>query len=373
MIMNTMKMKRRIRKRTMRDAVAVANGRGWRAVVTVLAIALLSLTGPPAFARERVHVVGSSTIYPFATVVAEYLGRSPRYEVPLVESTGSGGGLKLFCAGVGLNTPDVTNASRRIKSSEFALCQKNGVKEILEVKIGYDGIVLARSRAAKRFELGVRDIYLALAKDVPSPKGGEKFVPNPYRRWKDVKPGLPDIPIRVLGPPPTSGTRDAFVELAMEGGCKQFAFISALKKKDRSAYKARCHAIREDGAWIEAGENDNLIVQKLIADANAVGIFGYSFLQSNKTQLQGAIVDGYSPTLKHIAAADYPIARSLYFYVKLAHLENISGIDAYVEQFVSPRAVGPGGYLVERGLIPLPDAEQKAVRRAVEKKSLLSM
>jgi phosphate transport system substrate-binding protein len=212
-------------------------------------------------ARDYISIVGSSTVYPFATVVAEQYGRSTSFKTPKIESTGSGGGLKLFCAGVGVEHPDITNASRRIKQSEYDRCAANGVKGIIEVKIGYDGIVLANSKKTAPLKLTRKDIFLALAKDVPDPKGGEKLVPNPYKTWKDVNPALPAKSIEVLGPPPTSGTRDAFVELAMEGGAKKFDWIKAMKKKDKKMYKAVCHTVREDGAYVEAGENDNLTLK----------------------------------------------------------------------------------------------------------------
>lgn len=342
----------------------------WAGVLLVFA---MPVSSGVVLARDQVHIVGSSTIYPFATVVAEYLGRSSAHLTPLVESTGSGGGLKLFCGGLGVKTPDIANASRRIKKSEFELCQKNGVKDIIEVSIGFDGIVLASSRKASQFRLSVRDIFLALAKDIPDPKNNQSFIPNPYKNWKALNPALPNHPIRVLGPPPTSGTRDAFAELAMEAGCKSFASIRALKKADKSAYKARCHAVREDGAWVEAGENDNLIVQKLIRDKRALGVFGYSFLQANQEQLHGSIVSGYAPDFKHIVTGDYPVARTLYFYVKVAHMNNIRSIGAYMRQFISARAMGEDGYLVERGLIPLPLAQQQEVRNIVAKGITLSL
>ena len=257
-------------------------------------------------ARDYISIVGSSTVYPFATVVAEQFGKTTRYKTPKIESTGSGGGLKLFCAGVGVEHPDITNASRRIKQSEIDKCRSNGVREIVEVKVGYDGIVLANSKKARTMKLTRKDIFLALAKEVPDPKGGERLVRNPYRTWKDVNSSLPNIRIEVLGPPPTSGTRDAFVELAMEGGAKKFGWIKGMKKKDKKKYKAIAHTIREDGAYIEAGENDNLIVQKLAANPNALGIFGFSFLDQNTDKIQGSFVDGVQPTFEAIASGAPP-------------------------------------------------------------------
>ena len=308
--------------------------------------------------RDYIFIVGSSTVYPFSTVVAEQFGRSTEFKTPKVESTGSGGGLKLFCSGVGVEHPDVANASRRIKQSEVDNCAKNGIDDIVEVKIGYDGIVVANSRKADAMKLSRKDIYLALAKDVPNPDGTETFIPNPYKTWKDVNSELPAAKIEVLGPPPTSGTRDAFVELAMEGGCKQFSWVKAMKKADKSAYKARCHGIREDGAYVEAGENDNLIVQKLEANPKALGIFGFSFLDQNQDKVQGSIVDGTEPTFEAIAEGDYPVSRPLYFYVKKAHVDVIPGMRAFLTEFTSEKAWGPEGYLADKGMIPMPDYER---------------
>lgn len=309
-------------------------------------------------ARDYVSIVGSSTVYPFATVVAEQFGKTSRFKTPTIESTGSGGGLKLFCAGIGVNHPDITNSSRRIKQSEVDRCEENGVDEIIEVKVGYDGIVLANSKANDVMEVSRRDIFLALAREVPNPAGGEGLVPNPYQTWKDVNDALPDRKIVVLGPPPTSGTRDAFAELALEGGCKTFDFIKAMKKTDGKAYKSVCHSIREDGAYVEAGENDNLIVQKLVADPEAFGVFGFSFLDQNLDKLQGSMVDGVAPEFEAIADGDYPVSRPLYFYVKKAHLGQIPGIEGYLAEFTSDNAWGEDGYLTDKGLIPMPEEER---------------
>ena len=322
--------------------------------------------------RDYISIVGSSTVYPFATVVAEKFGKTTSYKTPKIESTGSGGGLKLFCAGVGVEHPDITNASRRIKQSEFESCAKNGVTEIIEVKIGYDGIVLANSKKATPLKLTRKDIFLALAKDVPDPNGGEKLIPNPYKTWKDVNPSLPDKAIKVLGPPPTSGTRDAFVELAMEGGAKKFAWIKAMSKSNKKKYKATAHTIREDGAYVEAGENDNLIVQKLDANPDAVGIFGFSFLDQNMDKIQGSHVDGVEPTFDAIAEGKYPVSRPLFFYVKKAHMDVIPGIKEYLEEFSSEKAWGEDGYLSEKGMIPMPDAERQQYRSAIETLQVLT-
>lgn len=310
--------------------------------------------------RDRITIVGSSTVYPFSTTVAENFGRTSSFKTPIVESTGSGGGLKLFCAGAGENHPDITNASRRIKQSEVDLCAQNGITEIVEVKVGYDGIVLANSRKAAQSQFTLQDVFMALAKDVPDGNGG--FKPNPYTRWNEINASLPNKRIEVLGPPPTSGTRDAFVELAMEGGCARFEALKALKASDGDAYKARCHSIREDAAFVEAGENDNLIVQKLNANPDAYGIFGYSFLDQNSDSVQGSLIDGKAPSFENIASSDYPVARSLYYYVKKAHVGVVPGITEYLTEFTSEKASGPDGYLADKGLIPMPDAERAAVK-----------
>ena len=259
-----------------------------------------------------------------------------------------------------------------MKSSECQACAENGVTDIVEVKIGYDGIVLANSRSAKAMALTRKEIFLALAKNVPDPQGGEKLVPNPYNTWKEINPDFPDTKIEVLGPPPTSGTRDAFVELAMEGGGSAFDWINALKKKDEKQYVTICHTLREDGAYIEAGENDNLIVQKLVANPDAIGIFGFSFLDQNMDRLQGASVDGMEPTFEAIADGSYPISRPLFFYVKKAHVDSIPGMRAYLDTFTSEQAWGDDGYLSDKGLIPMPTEERKAYRKVVQSLSTLS-
>ena len=322
--------------------------------------------------RDYVYVVGSSTVYPFATVVAERFGRGSEFKTPKVESTGSGGGLKLFCDGVGVDFPDVANSSRAIKQSEVDTCAVKGVTEIVEVKIGYDGIVIANALGAESVNLSRTDIFMALAKEVPGSVEGE-LVENPYKTWADVNPALPAARIEVLGPPPTSGTRDAFVELAMEGGCKSVSWIAALKKTDKNRYKAICHTIREDGAFVEAGENDNLIVQKLEANPNAFGIFGFSFLDQNLEKVKGAKVDGVAPTFDAIADGDYPVSRPLYFYAKKAHVDVIPGLRGYLREFTSERAWGEEGYLSDRGLIPMPDDERGQVAAAVRDLTPLSM
>ena len=326
-------------------------------------LALIASTTLCAFAAnaqdsEEVRVVGSSTVYPFSTVVAERFGRTTKFKTPIVESTGTGGGFKLLCAGVDNGTVDISNASRAIKSSEVELCAKNGVNKIIEVKIGYDGIVMANARNAKPFSLSTRDIFLALAKDVPN--GNGQLVENTAQTWADVNPSLPNTKIEVLGPPPTSGTRDAFVELAMEGGCKSFDWIKALKKSDGTAYKNICHTMREDGAFIEAGENDNLIVQKLVSNDNALGIFGFSFLDQNSDKVKAAKINGVDVSFDAIADGSYPVSRPLFFYVKGEHLDSVSSLRPFVREFISDAAMGEDGYLADRGLIPMGRTERKA-------------
>ena len=336
------------------------------AILTIVIVFTMSIG--MAIARDTIDIKGSSTVYPFATVVAEKFGKMGKFKTPKIESTGSGGGLKIFCQGVGVETPDITNASRRIKKSECEKCAKNGVKDIMEVQIGYDGIVVANSKKAKPMKCTRKDLFLALAKNVPDPKNPEsgKTVPNPYKKWSDIRKELPNVKIEVLGPPPTSGTRDAFVELAMEKGAKKaFKWIAALKKKDKKAYKILCHTVREDGAWIDAGENDNVIVQKLEVNQKAFGVFGFSFLDQNIDKIQGALVDGAKPTFENISSGEYPLSRPLFFYVKLSHVGKVPGIKEYIAEFTSEKAWGPEGYLAEKGMIPMSEKERKTVKATI--------
>jgi phosphate transport system substrate-binding protein len=345
-----------------------------RKLLALAAVGALAFSSSAAAqsGRDYVYVVGSSTVYPFATVVAERFGRGTEFKTPKIESTGSGGGLKLFCDGVGVDYPDITNSSRAIKASEVETCATNGVTEIIEVKIGYDGIVFANSIGSPTMELTREQIFLALAKQVPGDKEGE-LIENPYDTWSEIDTSLPPAKIEVLGPPPTSGTRDAFVELAMEGGCKATPWIAALKKSDSSKYKTICHTVREDGAFVEAGENDNLIVQKLQANPAAFGIFGFSFLDQNMEKVKGALIDGVAPTFDAIADGDYPVSRPLYFYAKKAHVNVIPGLRGFLREFTSERAWGEEGYLSDRGLIPMPDEERRAVATAVRDLTPLSI
>ena len=327
-------------------------------IFATAAIAVVAYAGA-AEARDQIRIVGSSTVYPFSTTVAEQFGKTSSFKTPVVESTGSGGGLKLFCAGIGVEHPDMTNASRAIKKSEVERCRKNGVTDITEVKVGYDGIVLANARSAEPMAITRKQLFLALAKDVPAPDGSNKVVPNPYMKWSDIDASLPDYKIEVLGPPPTSGTRDAFAELALEGGCKKFDFIKAMKKSDKNAYKAICHGVREDGGWVEAGENDILIIRKLEENPQAFGVFGFSFLDQNTDKVQGSTVEGMGPTFENISSGDYPVSRSLFFYVKNAHAGTIPGMKEYIAEFTSNKAWGDEGYLTDKGLIPMPAAERE--------------
>ncbi len=325
--------------------------------IALAALATVAIVGV-AEARDQIRIVGSSTVYPFATTVAETFGKTSGFKTPVIESTGSGGGFKLFCAGVGTEHPDITNASRAIKKSEVETCAKNGVKEIIEVKIGYDGIVVANSKAAPVMKVTREQLFLALAKEVPM---DGKLVANPYQKWSDLAKDLPSSKIEVLGPPPTSGTRDAFAELVMEDGCKHIEAAKALKLSGKA-----CHAIREDGAYVEAGENDVLIVRKLEANKDAFGVFGYSFLDQNGDKIQGSVIEDVAPTFEAIADGSYPVSRPLFFYVKKAHVGTIPGIKEYLAEFTAEKAWGTDGYLADKGLIPMPDAERAKYGKEVE-------
>jgi len=315
-------------------------------------VCAMSTSAQAQSARDSITIVGSSTVYPFTTTVAEQFGRGGKFKTPKVESTGTGGGIKLFCNGVGPQFPDVANASRRIRAAELATCAKNGVKDVVEIKVGYDGIVIAENKTGAALNVTRKDIYLALAKNVPDPANPNSLIPNPYTTWKDVNPKLPATKIEVLGPPPTSGTRDSFVELYLEAGCRTYAWLDGLRTQDEPRFKRACDTVREDGAYVEAGENDNLIVQKLTANKDAVGIFGYSFLEENLDKLKGAVVDGVSPTYESVASGKYPASRPLFIYVKKAHVGVIPGISEFIAEYTSEKALGEEGYLADKGLIP---------------------
>ena len=311
-------------------------------------------------ARE-IRIVGSSTVYPFTTIVGETFAAEGN-TAPVIESTGTGGGMKLFCAGVGDSHPDFTNASRAIKSSEVEKCKANGITP-LEMMVGYDGIVFANSKASGVLEITPRELFQALAKDVPQDNG--KLVPNPFTHWNQINPKFPNVKIEVLGPPPSSGTRDAWSELVMEKGCKTYDWVKAMKKKDKKAYKGICHGVREDGAYIEAGENDNLIIQKLANNPNAFGVFGYSFLDQNTDVIQGSPISGVVPTFESIADGSYPASRGLYVYAKKEHMGVIPGMTEFMELYLSDDIAGADGSLGDAGLIPLPQNELDTVRANV--------
>ena len=327
-----------------------------RKIVTLAAAAAVALAGVAHAQRDQIRIVGSSTVYPYTSKVAEQFGRLGKFKTPIVESTGTGGGFKLFCAGVGPSHPDITGASRAIKASEIADCASHGVKEITEVVIGFDGLTIANSRKAQRLSLTPRQVYLALAKNVPTGMGGTTA--NPYKTWNQIDKALPNVKIEVYGPPPTSGTRDAFVELVMQKGCKTWPWLADLERSAKPEWEKICNSMREDGGYVEAGENDNLIVQKLVANPNAVGVFGYSFLEENRDQVQGSLINGVEPNFDTIASKKYPVSRPLFIYVKKAHLNVIPGIKELVAEYTSVKAIGEDGYLAEIGLTPLPTAER---------------
>ena len=316
---------------------------------------------PSGAARDYVWAAGSSTVFPFTTRVAETFARKSGGKAPRVESLGTGGGIKLFCSGVGPNTPDIANASRPMKASEFEACAKNGVTDIVEIKIGFDGLVIANARTAPAYDFRPQDIYLGLAAEAPS---GSGFAKNPATTWKQVNPALPAERIQVYGPPPTSGTRDSFVELGMEAGAKKVPAMAALREQDEDAFKQRAGRLREDGGWVDSGENDNAIVQTLTRTPGALGAFGYSFLDQNRSTVKPAKINGVAPTPETIANGTYPLSRSLFIYVKKAHLASTPKLREFVAEYVSEAAAGRGGYLQDRGLIPLPADQYAATRKA---------
>ena len=322
--------------------------------VAFATLAGLAMTAGVAEARDQIHIVGSSTVFPFTTAVAESFGKAGKFKTPVVESTGTGGGFKLFCAGIGEDTPDISDASRPIKDSEAATCSQNGVTAITEIVIGYDGIAVANAKSGPAVDLTRKQLWLALAKQVPV---NGRLVDNPYRTWAQIDPSLPNEKIEVLGPPPTSGTRDAFVELVMDVGCADFPEIKAL---EGDARKTACDALREDGGYIEAGENDNLIVQKLESNPAAFGIFGYSYLEQNADRIQGAQIEGVAPSFETVADKSYPIGRELFIYVKNAHVGVIPGMREFVAEYVSERSMGEDGYLAGKGLITLGEDRYQA-------------
>jgi phosphate transport system substrate-binding protein len=330
----------------------------------LMTASLLALVTNPAFAaRDQIRIVGSSTVYPFTTAVAEAFGKATGMKTPVVESTGTGGGMKLFCAGAGEDTPDFTNASRTIKKSEFEDCKKNGVTEIVEIKVGFDGLSVAHAKAATSFDLTKTQLFLSLAKEIPGADGA--MIANPNKLWSDVDKSLPATKIEVLGPPPTSGTRDSFAELVMGAGAEKIESLKALKQKDAKAFEAIWKAMREDGAYVEAGENDNLIVQKLEANPDAIGIFGYSFLEQNAEKIADIKIDGVGASYETIADGSYKVSRPLFIYVKKQHIDAVSGMKEFIAEYASEKALGEDGYLADKGLITLPkDQAEKSMAAA---------
>ena len=315
---------------------------------------------PPLGQAERIRIVGSSTVTPFSTTVAEQFGAATRYATPIVETTGTGGGFKAFCQAVGPGQPSITNASRKVKPSEIELCASAGITQLVEVKIGYDGIVLGNSKDGPEFDITKTEIFLALAGTVPDGQGG--WIQNPNQRWSDISPDLPDVPILIYGPPPTSGTRDAFVEIAMEGGAVELPEMAALKESDPDLFEERAHTLRTDGGWIDAGENDTQIIQTLIKNPAAMGVLGYSFMEQNGDRVKAAQVGGIEPSFVNIASGEYRVSRSMYFYVKKQNEPLVRGLTAFIDAFTQDDAWGPEGYLIDKGLIPLPEAERARVR-----------
>jgi phosphate transport system substrate-binding protein len=335
------------------------------ATVAVMALSA-AFTGPVfAQARDQIRIVGSSTVFPFTTAVAENFGRTTSFRPPIVESTGTGGGMRLFCAGVGPSHPDVSNASRRITKSEFDTCRNNGVTEIVELKIGFDGIVVTTKRGAPKFNLTREQVWRALARQVPV---NGQWVNNPYTTWQQVDASLPNARIEVIGPPPTSGTRDSFNELMLQGGCANVAEVRAVQ--DAAQRLRYCTQIREDGRFIEGGENDNLIVQRVAAgDGTVLGVFGFSFLEENLDKIEAKLIDGVEPKFETISEGKYPVARDMFIYAKKAHVGVIPGIREFLAEYVSDRAMGDNGYLEQKGLVILPQAalrqQQEGIRNLV--------
>ncbi|MFX0545948.1 substrate-binding domain-containing protein [Roseovarius sp. S1116L3] len=328
---------------------------------TACAVAAISTSAAVAQSRDAIRIVGSSTVFPYTQAVAEQFANNTGAPSPIVESTGTGGGMQIFCGGIGESHADITGASRAMKASEYNLCQENGVTDITEALIGFDGLSLAISRANDtEWNLTLGEIYQALGAQVPI--DGE-WIDNPYTKWSEINPDLPDTDILAYGPPPTSGTRDAFVELAMHAGCEELDYVANLEVEDKGDWvEENCSRMRTDGPFVEAGENDNLIVQRIEADPNAMGIFGYSFLYENMDKLKGVQIEGVEPSIETIADKSYPVSRPLYFYIKNAHRGVIPNLDAFIEEYMSGDALAPGGYLSERGLVPLAEDRMQTLQ-----------
>ncbi len=331
--------------------------------ITLLAIATLSLS---LSARDQIKMVGSSTVYPFASSVAEELGATTKYPTPVVESTGSGGGMKLFCSGNNLNTPDITNASRRMKVKEFKMCQKNGVIDITEAIVGFDGIAFAQDKKNRSFNLTKKQLALAVAEEVPT-KDGKSLIKNPYKKWSDIDSSLPNREIIIYGPPKSSGTRDAFEDMVLKNTFKSMSVYTDLYKEDKNKHKKykKYAIIRQDGVYVPSGENDNLIVRKLTKNKDAFGIFGYSFLIENDDKLAGAKIGGVEPTPEAISSGKYPISRSLFFYTKNSHKKDVPAMSEYINMFMSENMIAEDGILSEIGLISLPKNQRISIRKSV--------
>lgn len=328
--------------------------------ITIAALSTTILVAAGAAeARDQIRIAGSSTVYPFTSAAAERFGQGGKFKTPIVESTGTGGGFKLFCSGVGESTPDISNASRAIKASEVELCNNNGVTNIVEIPIGYDGLTVANAKGAPQFDLTKAQIFLALAREIPGKDG--KLTKNAYQKWSEIDAKLPAQAIEVYGPPPTSGTRDSFVELVMEEGCKEFKEFAAAYP-DEKAHKKACTMLREDGKWVDAGEDDNLIVQKLASNKNALGVFGYSFLDENRGKVQAAKINGVVPTTETVENGTYKVSRSMFIYVKGEHLGKIPGLAEFAAEMTSDAAMGKNGYLIAKGLLPLHEKDMKVAR-----------
>jgi phosphate transport system substrate-binding protein len=325
-------------------------------------------------ARDQIKIVGSSTVYPFSSSVAEELGATTKFPTPVVESTGTGGGIKLFCAGSDLNTPDISNASRRMKDKEFKLCEENGVTDITEAIIGFDGIAIAQDAKVATFNLTKAQLALAVAAEVPS-KDGKSLISNPYKKWSDIDASLPSREIVVYGPPKSSGTRDSFEELVLQHVFEKMPVYTDLYKANETANKRykSYSVLRTDGVYVESGENDNLIVQKLTKNSAAIGIFGYSFLEENKDKVVGLTIDNVTPTVDTISSGKYPIARSMYFYIKNAHVKDVPALKEYTNLFMSEKMIGNDGILTELGLVVLPSDVRTAARIKVKNSEKLTL
>ncbi|MDX2113707.1 MAG: substrate-binding domain-containing protein [Alphaproteobacteria bacterium] len=330
------------------------------AAAMVVVLMIVGASSADASSRQQIRVVGSSTVYPFVTSAAEQFGQAGEFRTPIVEAMGTGGGIKLFCEGIGTDKVDMANASRKMTDSERQQCQKNGVTDIVELPIGYDGIILVNQKGARLLDLSKEQIFRALARELPDAQGVLK--PNHYQRWSEIDKTLPDVPIEVYGPPPTSGTRDAFVELVMEKGCAALPVFAKLFP-DEKTRKKTCHLIREDGRYIESGEDDNIIVQKLTSNSGALGILGYGYYEENTSKVQAARINGVLPNFDSIEDGSYQVSRSLYVYIKSQHVGVVPGIAEFAREMISEHASGADGYMTAIGLLPL-STEQRSVARA---------